>query len=99
MIREAEALPRGYGVAWMEPCPAMAACYPFGLHWVAGLLRAGHHAARVRFVPSELDEAYLLGFGEGRMTCNRDYGAGYEAGMAQAFRLIDIVTKERAERV
>lgn len=36
---EGELLPRGYGVAWLDPCFNRAVCYPFPFHRAIGWLR------------------------------------------------------------
>ena len=33
-------IPRGYGLAWYEPCSDYSICYPLGLNWIFGGVRA-----------------------------------------------------------
>jgi hypothetical protein len=65
-LRECERLPRGYGIAWIDPYAEMAWCLPVPLHLFAGVIRRWWHLMRAKVSPSVLDAAFRSGYRAGR---------------------------------
>ena len=65
-IREAELIPRGYGVAWKEWDRNLIVCLPLGVNLVARWLRSAWHWTKCSYQPSLIDRMYEVGYHAGQ---------------------------------
>jgi hypothetical protein len=87
VIREAESLPKGYGVAWYLPYSDAAYCLPVPLNRIVGAFRAWWLEWRLPAEDDPITAAYAYGLSKGREQGRRE-------GEASTHRLYAEIRRE-----